>query len=105
LFHSRPRWCRFFLACLLWAAAAMHGAEHDAVFTSAEEQEKWLADAMALVQHHAFYMHRALVSNFFSFRADLLTPHRFFFFFFFFFFLNPPPPPPPPLSLCFASLN
>ncbi len=58
---SRPRWCRFFLACLLWAAAAMHGAEHDAVFTSAEEQEKWLADAMALVQHHAFYMHRALV--------------------------------------------
>jgi hypothetical protein len=66
LFHSRPRWCRFFLACLHWVAAAMQGAEHDAVFTSAEEQEKWLADAMALVQHHAFYMHRALVSIFFS---------------------------------------
>jgi vacuolar protein sorting-associated protein 35 len=41
----------------------MQGAEHDAVFTSAEEQEKWLADAMALVQHHAFYMHRALDAN------------------------------------------
>jgi len=76
LFHSRPRWCRFFLACLLWAAAAMQAAEHDAVFTSAEEQEKWLADAMALVQHHAFYMHRALVSIFFSFPADLLPPPR-----------------------------
>jgi hypothetical protein len=63
LFHSRPRWCRFFLACLHWVAAAMQGAEHDAVFTSAEEQEKWLADAMALVQHHAFYMHRALDAN------------------------------------------
>ncbi|KAH9541149.1 hypothetical protein CY35_14G045900 [Sphagnum magellanicum] len=41
----------------------MQAAEHDAVFTSAEEQEKWLADAMALVQHHAFYMHRALDAN------------------------------------------
>ncbi|MCO5594828.1 hypothetical protein L7F22_048862 [Adiantum nelumboides] len=30
---------------------------------STEEQEKWLADALALVQHHAFYMHRALDSN------------------------------------------
>lgn len=30
--------------------------------SSAEEQEKWLADAIALVQHNAFYMHRALVS-------------------------------------------
>jgi len=30
---------------------------------STEEQEKWLADAIALVQHNAFYMHRALVSN------------------------------------------
>jgi hypothetical protein len=54
----------------------MQAAEHDAVFTSAEEQEKWLADAMALVQHHAFYMHRALVSIFFSFPADLLPPPR-----------------------------
>lgn len=31
------------------------------VASSAEEQEKWLADAIALVQHNAFYMHRALV--------------------------------------------
>ncbi|KAH7286518.1 hypothetical protein KP509_32G010800 [Ceratopteris richardii] len=30
--------------------------------SSTEEQEKWLADALALVQHHAFYMHRALDS-------------------------------------------
>lgn len=30
---------------------------------STEEQEKWLADALALVQHHAFYMHRALDNN------------------------------------------
>lgn len=29
--------------------------------SSAEEQDKWLADAMALVQHNAFYMHRAVV--------------------------------------------
>lgn len=34
--------------------------QHDTV-TTAEEQEKWLADAMALVQHHAFFMRRALV--------------------------------------------
>jgi hypothetical protein len=40
----------------------MQAPEQEAV-TSAEEQEKWLADAMALVQHHAFYMHRALVSE------------------------------------------
>ena len=31
--------------------------------STAEEQEKWLADAIALVQHNAFYMHRALVIN------------------------------------------
>lgn len=31
--------------------------------SSAEEQEKWLADAIALVQHNAFYMHRALVAS------------------------------------------
>lgn len=35
--------------------------QEDAV-SSAEEQDKWLADAMALVQHNAFYMHRAVVS-------------------------------------------
>lgn len=29
--------------------------------STAEEQEKLLADAIALVQHNAFYMHRALV--------------------------------------------
>jgi hypothetical protein len=63
----------------------MQVAEHDAVFTSAEEQEKWLADAMALVQHHAFYMHRALVSIFFLY---LLIFY-----------------PPPPLSLCYASFE
>ncbi|CAK9862592.1 unnamed protein product [Sphagnum jensenii] len=40
----------------------MQAPEQEAV-TSAEEQEKWLADAMALVQHHAFYMHRALDAN------------------------------------------
>jgi hypothetical protein len=34
--------------------------QEDAVST-AEEQDKWLADAMALVQHNAFYMHRAVV--------------------------------------------
>ncbi|BBN06357.1 vacuolar protein sorting-associated protein 35 [Marchantia polymorpha subsp. ruderalis] len=33
------------------------------VMSSTEEQEKWLADAMALVQHHAFFMHRALDAN------------------------------------------
>eukprot|EP00246_Nothoceros_aenigmaticus_P001401 TRINITY_DN11916_c0_g1_i2.p1 TRINITY_DN11916_c0_g1~~TRINITY_DN11916_c0_g1_i2.p1 ORF type:complete len:792 (-),score=165.96 TRINITY_DN11916_c0_g1_i2:126-2501(-) len=33
------------------------------VSTTAEEQEKWLADAMALVQHHAFFMRRALDGN------------------------------------------
>jgi vacuolar protein sorting-associated protein 35 len=33
--------------------------QEDAV-SSAEEQDKWLADAMALVQHNAFYMHRAV---------------------------------------------
>ncbi len=50
-------WC---ILCL--GAGAMQAPEQEAV-TSAEEQEKWLADAMALVQHHAFYMHRALVSE------------------------------------------
>jgi len=34
----------------------------DAV-SSEEEQDKWLADAVALVQHNAFYMHRAVVSS------------------------------------------
>jgi hypothetical protein len=37
------------------------GAGIDGGSSSAEEQEKWLADAIALVQHNAFYMHRALV--------------------------------------------
>ncbi|XP_024532264.1 vacuolar protein sorting-associated protein 35B isoform X1 [Selaginella moellendorffii] len=37
-------------------------AAADAV-TAAEEQDKWLADAMALVQHNAFFMHRALDNN------------------------------------------
>ncbi|KAG0562429.1 hypothetical protein KC19_9G145400 [Ceratodon purpureus] len=33
------------------------------VESTAEDQEKWLADAIALVQHNAFYMHRALDGN------------------------------------------
>ncbi|KAL2632770.1 hypothetical protein R1flu_004249 [Riccia fluitans] len=33
------------------------------VMSTAEEQEKWLADAVALVQHNAFFMHRALDAN------------------------------------------
>ncbi|KAH7286873.1 hypothetical protein KP509_32G026000 [Ceratopteris richardii] len=32
-------------------------------FPSTNDQEKLLADALALVQHHAFYMHRALDNN------------------------------------------
>lgn len=40
--------------------------------SSTEEQEKWLADAMALVQHHAFFMHRALARPFSSFAHALV---------------------------------
>ncbi|OAE27629.1 hypothetical protein AXG93_2520s1260 [Marchantia polymorpha subsp. ruderalis] len=42
------------------------------VMSSTEEQEKWLADAMALVQHHAFFMHRALARPFSSFAHALV---------------------------------
>ncbi|KAJ7534144.1 hypothetical protein O6H91_13G081700 [Diphasiastrum complanatum] len=39
----------------------MQAPGEDAV-SMAEEQEKGLADAMALVHHHAFFLHRALVN-------------------------------------------
>ena len=50
------------------AVVAVDGA------SSAEEQEKWLADAIALVQHNAFYMHRALVSNAKLINSSFLPP-------------------------------
>lgn len=28
-----------------------------------EDEDKWLAEGIAGIQHHAFYMHRALVIN------------------------------------------
>lgn len=41
-----------------------------------EDEEKWLAEAIAGIQHNAYYMHRALVksfnSNFISFHHQFI---------------------------------
>ncbi|KAJ0026356.1 hypothetical protein Pint_09347 [Pistacia integerrima] len=55
-----------------------------------EDEEKWLAEGIASVQHNAFYMHRALDSNnlrealkysaqmLSELRTSKLSPHKYY---------------------------
>lgn len=36
-----------------------------------EDEEKWLAEGIAAIQHNAFYMSRALVTNFFLVQTQI----------------------------------